>query len=54
MNKKSDDQFTDSEARKRFEAALRGGFKTPAKPHSQMKLGKRKSNAKTKVLKKGL
>jgi hypothetical protein len=32
MTKKSDDQFSDEEARLRFEAALRGALKTPAKP----------------------
>lgn len=34
--------FVAAPARERFEAALRAGFKTPAKPHSEMKLGKSK------------
>jgi hypothetical protein len=39
---KDKDQYSAKEARQRFENALLGGFKTPAKPHSEMKLGKRK------------
>jgi hypothetical protein len=32
MSKKTDDQFSEKEAQARFEAALRGGLKTPHKP----------------------
>jgi hypothetical protein len=31
-DKKSEDQFSEKEAQSRFEAALRGGLKTPHKP----------------------
>jgi hypothetical protein len=40
---KDSDNYDDKEAQKRFEAALRAGFKTPAKPHSEMKIGKTKN-----------
>jgi hypothetical protein len=40
---KSDDQYSDQEAKRRTEAALRAAFNTPAKPQSEMKLGKSKS-----------
>jgi hypothetical protein len=58
MPGKSDDQFTEKEAKARFEAALRGGMKTSPKPHDEMKLGKprgkkAKSPAKPKVKKVG-
>lgn len=32
MSKKPDDEFSEKEAKERFEAALRGAMKTPAKP----------------------
>jgi hypothetical protein len=40
MSKKSEDQYGEQEAKKRFEAALRGGMGTSPKPHDEMKLGK--------------
>jgi hypothetical protein len=41
MNDKSrDDEYTEQEAQRRFETALRAGLNTPAKPHADMKLGK--------------
>ena len=36
---KEPDKYDDKEAQERFEAALRGGLKTPAKPLEKMKLG---------------
>jgi hypothetical protein len=44
--RKSDDQYSEEEAQRRTEAALRAAFHTPAKPQSEMKLGK--PRAKTK------
>jgi hypothetical protein len=32
MNKKTDQEYDEKEAQQRFEAALRGGLKTPATP----------------------
>jgi len=58
MNKKAnEDRYSDQEARSRFEAAIRIALSGPAKPHSEMKLGKprgkrRKSPAKRKAVKK--
>jgi len=40
MDSKSDKQFSEAEARKRFEAALRGARVVGHKPQSDMKLGK--------------
>jgi hypothetical protein len=37
---KDQDQYPDNEARQRFEAAIRVALSGPAKPHSEMKLGK--------------
>jgi len=34
------DQYSEQETRRRAEAALRAAFKTPAKPQSEMKLGR--------------
>jgi hypothetical protein len=45
---KDPERFADKEANRRFEAALRAGFKTPAKPHSEMKLGKPTADKKRK------
>ncbi len=52
-----EDKFSDEEAKSRFEAAIRVALSGPAKPHSEMKLGKprgkrRKSPAKRKPVKK--
>lgn len=45
-NPKPETEFSDKEAQERFEAALRGGLNTPAKPLKEKpkakKLGKRK------------
>jgi|GEM_PF-4235917 hypothetical protein len=43
---KSDDQYSDQEAQRRTEAALRAAFNTPPKPQSEMKLGKKRGPAK--------
>jgi len=40
---KGEDQFSEKESQRRFEAALRGGLKTPPRPHSEMKLGSKKA-----------
>jgi hypothetical protein len=45
-DKKSDDQYSEQEAQRRTEAALRAAFNTPAKPQSEMKLGKPKAKPK--------
>jgi hypothetical protein len=42
--KKSEDQYSEQEAQRRTEAALRVAFNTPAKPQSEMKLGKPRKN----------
>jgi hypothetical protein len=41
--KSSDDRFSEEETARRFETALRAGLNMPAKPHSEMKLGKPKN-----------
>ena len=41
-----DDQYSDQEAQRRTEAALRAAFNTPPKPQSEMKLGKKRGPAK--------
>jgi hypothetical protein len=46
MAKRPQDDFSPSEAALRFEAALRAGLNTPAKPHSEMKIGKRRKKTK--------
>jgi hypothetical protein len=40
MKKPSDDSYSDKEAQRRFETALRAGLSMSPKPHDQMKLGK--------------
>jgi len=46
MSKKaSDDQFSDEEATRRMNEALRRALTSPPKPHSEMKLGKGKTKA---------
>jgi hypothetical protein len=44
-----DDQFTDEETARRRDAALLRALSTPAKRHSEMKLGKRKPKASPKA-----
>jgi hypothetical protein len=43
---KSDDQYSDEEATRRMNEALRRALTSPPKPHSEMKVGKRKAKAK--------
>jgi hypothetical protein len=41
-SKRSDgDQYSPEETQRRFEAAVRVALRTPPKPHSEMKIGKR-------------
>jgi hypothetical protein len=50
MSKDQDDEYSDKEAQERFEAALRGGLKTPHKPLKEKpkvkKAAKKKKRAK--------
>jgi hypothetical protein len=46
VNVRTDDQYSEQEAQRRTEAALRATFSTPPKPQSEMKLGKRKAKTK--------
>jgi hypothetical protein len=41
--KKTDDQYSDEEATQRMNEALRRALTSPPKPHSEMKIGKRKA-----------
>jgi len=41
-SKAPDEKYSDKEAQRRFETALRTALNTPPKPQSEMKLGKRK------------
>jgi len=43
MAKSASESYSEKEAQERFEAALRSGLNTQPKPHSEMKLGKRKA-----------
>jgi len=57
--KPSDDSYGKEEAQRRFEAAIRIALSGPAKPHSEMKLGKpkgkgRKNPAKRNTVKKSV
>jgi hypothetical protein len=45
------DQYSDEEAMRRTNEALRRALTSPPKPHSQMKVGKRKPKASAKVKK---
>jgi hypothetical protein len=45
---KSDDKYSEKEARQRFEAALRSAKAVGHKPQSEMKVGKSKQKAKHK------
>jgi hypothetical protein len=46
MTPGSKDEYSEQEAQRRTEAALRAAFSAPHKPQSEMKLGKRKSKPK--------
>jgi hypothetical protein len=46
---KAEDSYTPEETIARAEAALKRMLSTPPKPHSAMKLGKRKAKASTKA-----
>jgi hypothetical protein len=50
--KNTDDQYNDEEATRRMNEALRRALTSPPRPHSEMKLGKRKAKASTKATKK--
>jgi hypothetical protein len=43
--KKMDVQYSDEEAMRRMNEALRRALSSPPKPHSEMKLGKRNTKA---------
>jgi hypothetical protein len=45
---KSDDQFSDKEAAARRDAVIKRMIAMPPKPHSEMKVGKKKTAAKKK------
>jgi hypothetical protein len=45
MTKTTNDQYGDEEAIRRTNDALRRALTSPPKPHSAMKLGKRKAKA---------
>jgi hypothetical protein len=47
--RQQDDQFSDEEATRRTNEALRRALTSPPKPHSEMKLGKRKPKAGAKA-----
>jgi hypothetical protein len=49
LGKKSDDHYSEEETKARAEATLKRMLATPPKPHSEMKLGKRKAKASTKA-----
>jgi hypothetical protein len=42
-NSKQDDQFSELEVARRRDAVVKHMINTPPKPHSEMKIGKRKS-----------
>jgi hypothetical protein len=44
-----DDQYSDKEAKARFEAALRGGLSTPPKPLKDMKPQRQKAQRRKKA-----
>jgi hypothetical protein len=48
MNKKTDDQFSEKEAAARRDAIIKRMIAMPPKPHSEMKVGKKKKKAKKK------
>ena len=45
----SDEQFNDEEATRRMNEVVKRMIDTPPKPHSEMKLGKRKAKAGAKA-----
>jgi hypothetical protein len=47
--KNIDDQYSDEEATRRMNEALRRALTSPPKPHSAMKIGKRKAKDITKA-----
>ena len=49
---RDDDQYSDEEATRRTNEALRRALTSPPKLHSEMKIGKRKTKAITKATKK--
>jgi hypothetical protein len=49
MAKQSDDHFNDEETIARRDAVIKHMLNTPPKPHSAMKIGKRKAKASTKA-----
>jgi hypothetical protein len=49
MAKTPDDEYSEKEAQARFEAALKGGMNTPHKPHSEMKLCKKRPHKSGKI-----
>jgi hypothetical protein len=49
---KIEDAYSDEEATRRMNEALRRALTSPPKPHSAMKVGKRKAKASTKATKK--
>jgi hypothetical protein len=53
MAKSTHEEFSDKEAKARFEAALRGARAVGHKPMSEMKVGKKASPAKSKRKKPG-
>jgi len=44
--RKDDNQYSEQEAQRRTEAALRAAFSAPHKPQSEMKLGKSRAKPK--------
>jgi hypothetical protein len=52
MKTKDDKVYSDEEATRRMNEALRRALTSPPKPHSAMKLGKRKAKASTKATRK--
>ncbi|MGC2221824.1 MAG: hypothetical protein WA624_05385 [Methylocella sp.] len=48
VGKPQNDEYTDEEATRRMNEALRRALTSPAKPHSAMKFGKRKAKAEPK------
>jgi hypothetical protein len=43
VGRQQDDQFSDEETTRRMNEALRRALTSPPKPHSEMKIGKRKA-----------
>jgi hypothetical protein len=47
--KNTDDQYSDEEATRRMNEALRRALTSPPKPHSEMKIGKRRATTSPKT-----